>query len=128
MTLLQSSNYNYFKERVNKYPICIRDKNFIAGKLSLSYDPQIQINRNEITNKYISGLSISTKQINSLSFENKEELLSLIDDLLLNGWGKGHIFYEKMRLSPKSDCHLLGWIKTQNISNDDKYISLLKGK
>jgi hypothetical protein len=31
-----------------------------------------------------------------------------------------------MRLSPKSDCHLLGWIKTQNISNDDKYISLIR--
>jgi hypothetical protein len=80
----------------------------------------------EITNKYISGLNISTKQINSLSFEDKEELLSLIDDLLLNGWGKGHIFYEKMRLSPKSDCNLLKWIKTQNVSNDDKYISLIR--
>ena len=74
----------------------------------------------------MSGLSISTKQINSLSFENKEELLALIDDLLLNGWGKGHIFYEKMRLSPKSDCNLLKWIKTQNISNDDKYIGLIR--
>lgn len=79
----------------------------------------------ETTNKYMNSLHISTKQINSLTLEEKEELLSLIDDLLLNGWGKGRIFYEKMRLSPKSDCNLLKWIKSQEISNEDKYLNLI---
>lgn len=79
----------------------------------------------EITNKYLTSLNISTKQLNSLSLDEKDELISLIEDLLLNGWDKGHIFYEKMRLAPKSDCKLLNWIKNQNISNEDKYISLI---
>ena len=79
----------------------------------------------EITNKYLTSLNVSTKQLNSLSLDERDELISLIEDLLLNGWGRGHIFYEKMRLVPKSDCKLLTWIKNQSVSNDDKYISLI---
>ena len=79
----------------------------------------------EITNKYLTSLNVSTKQLNSLSLDERDELISLIEDLLLNGWGKGHIFYEKMRLAPKSDCKLLTWIKNQSVSSDDKYISLI---
>lgn len=79
----------------------------------------------ELTNKLIANLQISTKQILSLSVEEKEELLSMVEDLLLNGWGKGEVYYEKLRLSPNNQCCLSNWIKTQSISILDKYAKLL---
>jgi hypothetical protein len=79
----------------------------------------------ELTNKLITSLQISTKQILSLNAEEKEELLATIEDLLLNGWGKGEVYYEKLRLSPNNQCNLTDWIKTQKTINLEKYAKLL---
>ena len=45
-----------FKTSVNKYPLCVRDISFIAGKITDSYDPIINVNREQITNDYIQSL------------------------------------------------------------------------
>lgn len=84
----------------------------------------------ELTNKFILNLQISTKQIFSLSADEKEELLAIVEDLLLNGWGKGKIYYEKLRLSPNNQCYLSCWMKDQSVSKLDKYskLSLLLSK
>ncbi len=79
----------------------------------------------ELTNRLISSLQISTKQIISLNAEEKEELIFMVEDLLLNGWGRGEVYYEKLRLSPNNQCCLSNWIKTQSVSNTDKYAKLL---
>jgi len=79
----------------------------------------------ELTNKLIASFQISTKQIFSLNAEEKEELLLMVEDLLLNGWGKGEVCYEKLRLSPNNQCSLSLWLNTQNILKSEKYTKLL---
>lgn len=79
----------------------------------------------EYTNKYISALGLSAKQISNLSIDDKEEVLSLIDYLLLNGWGKGNIIYDYLRLSPKPSCTLLNYLKNYNLDKNDKYVHLI---
>jgi hypothetical protein len=45
----------------------------------------------EDTNKYLTKLGTSTKTLLSLNNADKEDLVELIEDLLLNGWGQGKI-------------------------------------
>ncbi len=82
----------------------------------------------ENTNKNLAILGISTKSINDLSHENKTELISLIEDLLLNGWGSGKIHYEYLRIYPTKNCELLNWIEKIEFNNEElfKLIKILR--
>lgn len=80
----------------------------------------------ENTNKFLTNLNISTKQLNSLSSDENEELISLIDDLLLNGWGRGVILYDNLRISPTNKCSFLELLLQNNVQNNEKYLPLIK--
>ncbi len=77
----------------------------------------------EDTNKLLSYLNISTKQLSSLNEEEVEEILSLIDDLLMNGWGKGIIIYDYLRVMPSDKCQVLD-ILNSFVSTYPKYYEL----
>ena len=79
----------------------------------------------EDTNKYLTKLGTSTKTLLSLNNADKEELVELIEDLLLNGWGQGKILYDHLRVVPNEDCELLNFIDSQPISTGDKYHKIL---
>jgi hypothetical protein len=72
----------------------------------------------ENTNKHLAILGVSTKSLTDLSHDDKTELISLIEDLLLNGWGSGKIHYEYPRVYPLKNCELLRWIEILNINNE----------
>ena len=82
----------------------------------------------EDTNKYLTKLGTSTKTLLSLNNADKEELVELIEDLLLNGWGQGKILYDHLRVVPNEDCELLNFIDSQPISTGDKYHKILNKK
>ena len=79
----------------------------------------------EDTNKYLTKLGTSTKTLLSLNNANKEDLIELIEDLLLNGWGQGKILYDYLRVVPNEDCELLNFIDSQPLSAGDKYHKIL---
>lgn len=64
----------------------------------------------EATNKHLASLNISTKSIHELNSDEKNELLSLVEDLIFNGWGSGKVHYEYLRIAPYNSCELLKWI------------------
>ena len=80
----------------------------------------------EDTNKYLTKLGTSTKAILSLSNSDKEDLIELIEDLLLNGWGNGKILYDHLRVVPNEDCELLNFIESQSLSSNDRYHKILQ--
>ena len=79
----------------------------------------------EETNKFLTKLGTSTKTLLSLNNAEKEELIELIEDLLLNGWGKGKILYDHLRIVPDEECTLLDYLNSQHVSNQDKYSNIL---
>jgi len=79
----------------------------------------------EDTNKYLTKLGTSTKALLSLNNADKEDLVELIEDLLLNGWGQGKILYDHLRVVPNEDCELLNFIDSQPLSTGDKYHKIL---
>ncbi len=78
----------------------------------------------EDTNKHLAILGVSTKALTSLSHDEKNEIISSLEDLLLNGWGSGKVHYEYPRIYPVESCELLNWILKLNI-NDDRLFSLI---
>lgn len=79
----------------------------------------------EDTNKYLTKLGTSTKALLSLNNGDKEDLIELIEDLLLTGWGKGKILYDYLRVVPNEDCELLNFIESQSISSNDRYHNII---
>jgi hypothetical protein len=73
----------------------------------------------EDTNKLLATIDVSTKSITSLSSEDKNELLSILEDLLLNGWGSGSVHYEYLRIMPQGSCGLLNWLKKLKFEDDN---------
>ena len=67
----------------------------------------------ENTNKLLSHLHISTKQLNSLSQEEKDEIINTVEYVLLNGWGKGIILYDNLRIKPSNSCDLLNYLNCE---------------
>lgn len=102
-----NNNLEYIQEIVNQ--IFLSDINKIV----------------ENTNKYLLSLQISTKSLNELKHEEKSELVSLIEDLLLNGWGSGEIHYEYLRVYPREHCGISKWLQKLDVI-DEKLLSLKK--
>jgi hypothetical protein len=82
----------------------------------------------EQTNKCLNLLNISSKSLYDLNLQDKKELLSLIEDLIKNGWGEGSIHYEHLRIVPDSNCDILDKLKIHfdNTENHIKLISILE--
>lgn len=79
----------------------------------------------ENTNKHLALIGVSTKSLTDLSHDDKSELISSIEDLLLNGWGSGVIHYEYPRIYPVSNCGLLNWIESIEL-HDEKIFKLIQ--
>lgn len=79
----------------------------------------------EDTNKHLSILGVFTKSLTSLSQDEKSEIISSVEDLLLNGWGSGKIHYEYPRIYPVKNCELLKWMLNLNI-NDERLFNLIE--
>ena len=82
----------------------------------------------ENTNKHLALIGVSTKSLTDLSHDDKAELISSIEDLLLNGWGSGTIHYEYPRIYPVESCGLLKWIESTKVNNEKlfKLIEILR--
>lgn len=82
----------------------------------------------ENTNKHLAIIGVSTKSLTELSHDDKTELLSSIEDLLLNGWGSGIIHYEYPRIYPVENCGLLNWIESLNAKDEHifKIVEILR--
>lgn len=78
----------------------------------------------EVTNDFLKSLSISTSFINSLTFDEKSEILQILESLLEIGWGEGKVIYENMRLTPFCTCDFLDYLK--NTDYNDETAVLLK--
>jgi hypothetical protein len=72
----------------------------------------------EETNKDLALIHISTKSIQDLKHDDKNELLSMLENLLLDGWGSGKVHYEYLRIMPSNNCELTKWISHQPFSNE----------
>jgi hypothetical protein len=73
----------------------------------------------EDTNAHLSSINISTNSLNSLDFNEKLELIQIIESILENGWGMGIVYYENMRLTPFSNCNFIDILKKTRIYNPD---------
>jgi len=76
------------------------------------------------TNHHLELIGISTKQLNELTHCEKSEILSVVEDLILNGYGPGYIHYEYLRITPDYKCGLLPLFDKFKF-NEDSY-SFLK--
>ena len=142
---LYHTNFKSEQARINTYlsvhATLLRDKEVPRAyiqNISHTYDSINKILNdvifNEInhvvenTNKHLALIGVSTKSLTDLSHDDKAELISSIEDLLLNGWGSGIIHYEYPRIYPIESCGLLKWIESTKVKNEKlfKLIEILR--
>lgn len=79
----------------------------------------------EINSLNLKTLGIPQKYLSTLSSEDRFEILEMIEDVLSNGFGKGHVHYEVLRLSPQNNCPVLEILKS-NLQNTIEFAYLIK--
>lgn len=79
----------------------------------------------ELNSENIKSLGMPKKFFSSLSYEETDEILEMIEDIICNGLGKGFIHYEKLRIYPEENCLLLK-ILTSEKNNNLQYEHLIR--
>jgi len=82
-------------------------------------------NINEFNSNNIRSLGISKKFYSSLTNEEINEIIDMVEDIIRNGLGKGFMHYEKLRISPEDNCPMLN-ILTSKLDNNSEYEYLIK--